>query len=199
MKAKKFLTNVLCASMAVGNITPVFAAVTNDTLAFEDTDTSASEETEVLYEKAGSYFVTIPKTISLGADKQSPYSVRVEGDIPSDKQVYVSPIDGIIDTEGFDFYMHDQNTANPKSDVVATVTQNKFYWNFDEVANGYEETNNQVTALDLTSGTWKGIFDFEINMHNVYGEETPEPETPDPEIMNLYIKLILIFQKKMPF
>ena len=159
---------MLCASMIVSNITPVFAMTTNDILTFEDTDTSASEETEVLYEKAGSYFVTIPKTISLGADKQSPYSVKVEGDIASDKQVYVSPIDGIKETEDFDFYMHDQNTDNPKSDVIATVTQSKFYWNFNEVANGYEETNNQVTALDLTSGTWKGTFDFEINMHKIY-------------------------------
>jgi len=173
IKAQKFLTSVLCVSMAVSNITPVFATVTNDTLAFEDTDTTALEQTEVLYEKAGSYFVTIPKIISLGADKQSPYSVKVEGDIPSDKQVYVSPIDGIKDTEDFDFYMHDQSAVNPKADVVATVTQNKFYWNFSEVADGYAETNNQVTAEDLTSGAWKGTFDFEINMHKV------EPERPD--------------------
>ena len=173
MKAKKLLTNMLCVSIVASNITPVFATVTNDTLTFEDTDTSTSKQTEVLYEKAGSYFVTIPKTISLGADKQSPYSVKVEGDIPSDKQVYVSPIDGIRDTEDFDFYMKDQSTINPKSDVVATVTQTKFYWNFSEVTNGYAETNNKVTALDLTSGSWKGTFNFEINMHKV------EPEKPD--------------------
>lgn len=68
--------------------------------------------------------------------------------------------------------MHDTNTANPKADVVATVTQNKFYWNFSEVANGYSETDNKVTAEDLTSGHWKGTFDFEINMHKVNGDES---------------------------
>ena len=171
MKTKKILANTLCASMMIGNITPAFAVVTNETDTYEDTTENISKETEVLYEKAGNYFVTIPKTISLGTDKQSPYSVKVEGDISSDKQVYVSPIDGIKDTEDFDFYMHDQNTSHPKADVIATVTQNKFYWNFNEVANGYTETNNKVTALNLTSGTWKGTFDFEINMNNVDDSE----------------------------
>ena len=150
MKTKKILANTLCASMMIGNITPAFAVVTNETDTYEDTTENISKETEVLYEKAGNYFVTIPKTISLGTDKQSPYSVKVEGDISSDKQVYVSPIDGIKDTEDFDFYMHDQNTSHPKADVIATVTQNKFYWNFNEVANGYTETNNKVTGLNLT-------------------------------------------------
>ena len=172
MKAKKLLTNMLCVSIVASNITPVLATVANDTLTFEDTDTSTSKQTEVLYERAGSYFVTIPKTISLGADKQSKYFVKVEGDIPSDRQVYVSPIDGIKETENFDFYMHDTNTSNPKADVVATITQNKFYWDFSEVANGYTETNNKVMALDLTSGTWKGTFDFEINMKAVDSNES---------------------------
>lgn len=172
MNKNKNLAKILCTSMVIGNITPAFATVTNETNTYDDTTENVSKETEVLYQKAGNYFVTIPKTISLGADKQSPYSVKVEGDIPSDKQVYVSPIDGIKDTEVFDFYMHDTNTANPKADVVATVTQNKFYWNFSEVANGYAETENQVTAEDLTSGTWKGTFDFEINMKAVNGDES---------------------------
>lgn len=180
MNKNKILANTLCASMVLGNITPAFATVTNETNDYEDTTENVSKETEVLYQKAGNYFVTIPKTISLGTDKQSPYSVKVEGDIASDKRVYVSPIDGIKDTDEFDlaepnschFYMHDQNTASPKADVIATVTQNKFYWNFSEVANGYSETNNRVTAEDLTSGTWKGTFDFEINMKAVNGDES---------------------------
>lgn len=172
MNKNKNLAKLLCTSMMIGNITPAFATVTNETNTYDDTTENVSKETEVLYQKAGNYFVTIPKTISLGVDKQSPYSVKVEGDIPSDKQVYVSPIDGIKDTEVFDFYMHDTNTVNPKADVVATVIQNKFYWNFSEVANGYSETDNKVTAEDLTSGTWKGTFDFEINMHKVNGDES---------------------------
>jgi len=172
MNKNKNLAKLLCTSMMIGNITPAFATVTNETNTYDDTTENVTKETEVLYQKAGNYFVTIPKTISLGADKQSKYSVKVEGDIPSDKQVYVSPIDGITELDGFNFYMHDTNTANPKADVVATVTQNKFYWNFSEVANSYSETDNKVTAEDLTSGTWKGTFDFEINMHKVNGDES---------------------------
>lgn len=160
---------MLCISMGFGNMVPVYAAITeNDASTFGETENnSISKETEVLYQKSASYFVTIPKTISLGSDKQSQYAVKVEGDIPSDKQVYVSPIDGISDTDAFDFYMHDQNTKAPKADVAATVTQSKFYWNFEDVQNAYEETDNNVTAEALTSGTWKGTFDFEINMHSM--------------------------------
>lgn len=37
-------------------------------------------------------------------------------------------------------------------------------------ANGYEETNNNISATDLSSGVWKGTFDFEINMHKIKNE-----------------------------
>ncbi len=53
---------------------------------------------------------------------------------------------------------------NKKADVVATITQNKIYWNSEEVANEYEETNNSVSAPDLTAGTWEGIFQMEIRL-----------------------------------
>lgn len=172
MKIKKIVNQitvpVLCISMGVGNMLPAYAAITeNDTSTFGDAAADASKETEVLYEQGASYFVTIPKRISLGSDKQSQYSVKVQGDIPSDRQVYVSPIDGISDTESVDFYMHDQNTKAPKGDVAATVIQNKFYWNFEDVLNGHEEAGNKITAEGLTSGTWKGTFDFEINMQSM--------------------------------
>lgn len=172
MKIKKIINQItipmLCISMEFGNVVPVYAAITeNDTSTFKEAEKSTSKETEVIYQKSASYFVTIPKTISLGSDKQSLYAVKVEGDIPSDKQVYVSPIDGISDTDAFDFYMHDQNAKAPKDDVAATVVQSKFYWNFEDVQNAYEETDNHVTAEALTSGTWKGTFDFEINMHSM--------------------------------
>lgn len=170
----KALTSGLCASMIVGNITPVLAVTTN-TQEVEETEveTGTTRDAEVLYEQSATYFVTIPKTIVLdGISKDSAYSVKVAGDIPSDKQVYVSPIDGIADKDGFNFYMHDQNTKNPKSDVVADVTQNKFYWNFEDVASAYEATDNSVAASDLSSGTWKGTFDFEINMHKIENADT---------------------------
>lgn len=173
MNRNKILSSVFVASMAVGNTLPVLAA-TNET---QTTNENTIKETEVLYEQSASYFVTIPKTITLdGATKSSNYNVKVEGDIPSDKEVYVSPIDGIADTESFDFYMKDPNLNNPKNDVVATITQSKTIWNFEDMANSYEETNNNIVAPNLTAGTWKGTFDFEINMHNVI-EEAPHQHT----------------------
>lgn len=178
MNRNKFLTKVLtsglCASMIVGNIIPALAVITNTQEVGEtEAETGTTRDAEVLYEQSATYFVTIPKTIVLdGVSKESAYSVKVEGDIPSDKQVYVSPIDGIADKDGFNFYMKDQNTKNPKSDVVSNVMQNKFYWNFEDVANAYEATNNRVSAPDLSSGTWKGTFDFEINMHKIENADT---------------------------
>ena len=175
MKIKKALINLLCTSLVLGNLTPAFAAVSDSESNTYQNEVNETKETEVLYTRSASYFVTIPKRITLGSDKASQYSVKVEGDIPSDKEVYVSPIDSIAETDYFDFYMKDQSKNNPKADVVAAVTQSKFYWNFQDTADGYTETNNQIIAENLTAGNWKGIFDFEINMHNVTADE-PEVE-----------------------
>lgn len=175
-KIKKIINKItipiLCIAMELGNVIPAYAVISgSDSSTYEEIKENVTKETEVKYEQSASYFVTIPKIISLGSDKQSLYSVKVEGDIPSDKQVYVSPVDGILSTEAFDFYMHDQNTKAPKNNVAAMVTQNKFYWNFEEVADGYEETRNSIAAEGLSSGTWKGTFDFEINMHIIGSNE----------------------------
>lgn len=140
------------------------------------------EEVEVKYNQSSSFFVTIPKTIVLGADRKSPYSIKVEGDIVSNKQICVVPVDGITDTEVFDFYMEDQITGSTKDDVVAEVNQAKFYWNYEDVKTGYIENDNYIIAEGLSAGRWKGIFQLEISMrtdpahiHNYVGEVTKEP------------------------
>lgn len=96
-----------------------------------ETDWTIEEEkfqdVEVTYKQSASYLVTIPKTIALGMNKQAAYSVKVSGDIDTNQRVYVAPVDGITDTENIDFYMKDQTADSKKADVVATVTQNKFY------------------------------------------------------------------------
>lgn len=143
---------------------------------------SRYEEIEVNYSQSSSYFVTIPKTITLGTDKRAPYSIKVEGNIAADKQVCVVPVDGIADTEVFDFYMKDQTTGSTKEDVAAEVSQAKFYWNYKEAAAGYEENGNYIIADGLSAGKWKGTFQMEISMrsdpthiHNYAGEVTKEP------------------------
>ena len=176
-KGVKAISGVLCASMLMGNVTPVFAATTDTQTTSNETDT---KEVEVTYDKSASYFVTIPKTITLDSNKESTYNVKVEGDIPSDRNVYVAPQDAILQTDTIDFYMYDQSTKNPKEDVVAIVTYNKDTWDFEDVANGVEETNNKISASQLTAGNWKGTFNFNINMkgahkHTYTSEVTKEP------------------------
>ena len=163
-KVIKTMSSVLCASMLMGSVTPVFAATTDTQTTSKESD---SKSVEVTYDKSASYFVTIPKTIVLDSNKESTYSVKVEGDIPSDKNVYVAPVDAISQTNEIDFYMKDQSTKNIKADVVATVTHNKDTWDFEDVANGVEETNNTISATNLTAGNWKGTFNFNINLRNV--------------------------------
>lgn len=130
------------------------------------------EEIEVTYKQSSSYYVTIPKTIVLDTNKQAAYSVKVTGDIDANKRVYVAPVDGIPETEKIDFYMKDQTADSKKADVEATVTHNKFYWSSGEVANGYEEADNSVSASELTAGTWKGTFQVEINLQTQNSTES---------------------------
>lgn len=163
-KVIKTMSSVLCASMLMGSVTPVFAATTDTQTTSNETD---SKDVVVTYDKSASYFVTIPKTIVLDSNKESTYNVKVEGDIPSNKNVYVTPVDAISETDEIDFYMHDQSTKNTKADVVATVTHNKDTWDFEDASSGYEETNNSISALGLSSGEWKGTFNFNINLRDV--------------------------------
>ncbi len=183
IKVKKLLTSILCVSMLAGNVTPVFAAeVSAASIYNKGTTENVLKETETLSKGTGNYFVTIPKTVSLGIDKQGAYSVKVEGDIPFCKQVYVSPIDGIKDSADIDFYIKNQNAINPKNNAVATITHTKFYWSHEEVSAGYEETDNYIVAKNLSAGIWKGTFQMEIGMrtdpshiHDYVGVITKEP------------------------
>ena len=182
MKIKKILANIMCASLILSNLTVVSAsnviinespiddegiAAVSDTSSNETgwtTDDSNLSDVEVTYTQSSSYFVTIPKTITLDSKKQATYSIKVTGDIDTNQRVYVAPVDAISNTENIDFYMKDQNSK--KDDVVATVKQNKLYWDSEEVELGYEETDNSISAPDLTSGTWKGTFQVEIKLQS---------------------------------
>jgi len=142
------------------------------------TEENSFEEIKVTYQQSSSYTVTIPKTIALGSEKQAAYSVKVSGEIGSNQRVYVAPVDGIADSENLDFHMSD--LSGKKADVVATVTQNKTYWNSENVANAYEETQNCVSAPDLTAGTWEGTFQVEIRLETEKaqgGEDADSYET----------------------
>lgn len=184
---------ILCMAMVFSSFRSVNAtevtvsgnvvyADNTDNYAKGDTGESRYEDIEVTYNQGSSYYVTIPKTIVLGADKQSSYSIKVEGDIAANEQVCVVPVDGIGDTEVLDFYMNDQTSGSTKDAVLAEINQSKFYWDSSEAAASYEETDNHIVAEGLSAGSWKGIFQMEISLrtdtshiHNYVGEITKEP------------------------
>ena len=133
------------------------------------TEENSFEDIKVTYQQSSSYAVTIPKTIALGTNKQATYAVKVTGDIDTNQRVYVAPVDGIADSENLDFHMKD--LSGKKADVVATVAQSKTYWSSEDVANAYEETQNCVSAPDLTAGTWEGTFQVEIRLETEKAHE----------------------------
>lgn len=187
------VTMMLCMAMVFSSFRSVNAAevtVSGNVVYADNTENSTEwtegesryEDVEVIYHQASSYHVTIPKTIVLGADKRSAYSIRVEGDIAANEQVCVVPVDGIGDTEVLDFYMHDQTEGSTKDAVLAEINQSKFYWDSSEAAASYEETDNHIVAEGLSAGSWEGIFQMEISLradtshiHNYVGTVTKEP------------------------
>jgi len=169
MNKNKFLTALMAGTMIMGSALPVYAASTvtdYDPISQEAVgEEGTTRDTEVKYEQASTFTVTIPKTIVLGSEKTSDYNVNVKGDISSDKQVKVAP--------DASFYMKDQATVGTKkADVEATVTQAVTVWSSEEVchnADGKQGTDKQgnVAALGLTSGSWAGTFQFSIALENV--------------------------------
>ena len=199
MNIKKYSLKAMCAALACTTVlSSMLAAYATDVIINETpmddsaeinsinaladdsagTDTSDSgwtteensfEDIKVTYQQSSSYAVTIPKTIALGVNKQATYAVKVTGDIDTKQRVYVAPVDGITETADLDFYMKEKD--NKKENVAATVTQNKTYWSSEDVANSYEETNNSVSAPDLTAGTWEGTFQVEIRLETMEEQE----------------------------
>lgn len=185
----RFLSLLLSFTIAFGNVIPAYAMenTNSDSTTVIDGENITEDERNleditVTYKQASSFFVTIPKTIVLDGWKQSTYAVKVSGDIGAEQCVYVAPVDVIADTENIDFYMKDQAAENAKADIVARVTHNKSHWNSAEAAEGYEQTDNLVSAPDLTAGTWKGIFQMEIKLetHSSHTHNYIESITKNP-------------------
>lgn len=157
----KILTSLMAATMVMGSTMPVFAATTaTDTINETQVESGITRPVEVTYTQSSTFTVTIPKTIALdGSTKTADYDVNVKGDIASDKQVKVAP--------NTTFKMVDQSkAAKKKTDVDASVTQTETTWSSTEVnvtTTGTTKTGN-ISATGLTSGSWKGTFNFSIAM-----------------------------------
>lgn len=165
MNKNKILTAIMAGTMMMGSVLPVCAATTDyDPISQTEVgESGTSRDTEVLYTRASSYSVVIPKTIVLDTvDKDSDYAVRVYGDISSDKKVTVAPQDALTDIEGINFHMKDQATiGTKKADVQANVTQAVVDWTSAEVTADTSKDGN-VAAPTITAGNWKGTFNFNI-------------------------------------
>lgn len=173
----KILTSFMAGAMIMTSAMPVMATeltsgvTESQSILEKDAIDGTTRPTDVLYEQGSTFSVTIPKTIILdGATKASDYTINVKGDISSDKQVKVSP-DATFD-------MVDQaNVTNKKANVVASVTQEETIWTSVEVCQ-LDETatsigtnkDGNISATGLTSGAWKGTFNFSIAMEDVVSE-----------------------------
>lgn len=153
---KKILSLALAGVMIIGNITPVFAELTN-TVEVTKSELPNSNLTEVIYNQKSTFSITVPKTVVLDAQKKSDYTVTVTGDISSDEEINIIPDES--------FKMSDTSTVNTKDDVTATVSQDKTKWYFNEF-----ETigNGEITASELTAGNWEGSFFFNIKLDSNY-------------------------------
>lgn len=157
---RKTFKNTVCSILL---FSMVFSSMTVNATAVTDQDNS-NKEIETVDVQQPSYFVAMPKSIVLDSNKQAEYSIKVSGSIEDNQRIKVVPVDGIEETKGIDFYMEDKRAGSKKADVVATVTHNKYYWEPDEVADGYEENGNTIDAPKLGFGQWKGNFQMEIKL-----------------------------------
>jgi hypothetical protein len=154
---KKSMPFAMAGIMILGSMAPIFATVTK-----EQTITSnETAQTEVIYNQASSFEVIVPKLVDLGADKMTNYEVTILGDISSDEVIKVVPEES--------FLMKDKSgTSNLKADVEATVTQDKTEWIFNEFET---KANGNISAPNLTAGSWEGSFFFNIKLDKASAEE----------------------------
>lgn len=149
---KKILVAVMAMAMVATTVTPQIFATADEKTQIVTENKSAA--TEVKYSQTSTFSVTVPKTITLGADKTSSYTVDVNGDIASNENVTVTP-DATVT-------MKDVNSI--KADVTGTITQDKTSWIYSEMDT---DATGSISATGLTAGTWNGTFNFAIALNTV--------------------------------
>ena len=123
------------------------------------------------YSQTSKFFVIVPKTITLDADKTSSYTVDANGDIASNEKTVVIPDETVT--------MKDVNSV--KTDVIGTISQDKTEWLYNEMN---IDATSSVSVQNLIAGTWKGVFYFNVALANT--ENVVEDElTSEPTIKNL--------------
>ena len=123
-------------------------AITLIVISFDDTTIFADDTVNQPL-----FTITIPKQLTIDADKCVEYQVCVHRNRTNAGTVTVIPDTEVVlsDSKG-------------KADVTGQVAQDQTQ--FDFAADGADEqvTNGTVTANDLTAGDWTGSFNFKIDM-----------------------------------
>ena len=146
----------------------------------QDYDNTADEtKVDVLVVQASSFSVSIPKRIVLNGSvteaNDADYTIKVSGNIASNEVISVIPANT--------FKMYDENGIMPALDTTVTQNVTKFvdealknskYPNATDTI--FIKTNNDgdvgtttgnVEVHELTSGSWSGIFNFEIKLKSI--------------------------------
>ena len=123
-------------------------AITLIVISFDDTTIFADDTVNQPL-----FTITIPKQLTIDADKCVEYQVCVHRNRTNAGTVTVIPDTEVVlsDSKG-------------KADVTGQVAQDQTQFEF--AADGADEqvTNGTVTANDLTAGDWTGAFNFKIDM-----------------------------------
>lgn len=165
---KRLLATIMALAMVVATVTPQIFATVDDT---QSSTTNESVTTNVKYSQTSNFFVIVPKTITLDADKTSSYTVDANGDTASNEKIVVIPDETVT--------MKDVNSV--KTDVIGTISQDKTEWLYNEMN---VDATGSISVQSLTAGTWKCVFYFNIALANT--ENVVEDElTSEPTIKNL--------------
>lgn len=150
------LASVTMGVSVFGNIlfsTPITAAAVTTTTA-----TTAGQQTStVTYESDSTFSVTIPKAVIINSDKTGKYTISVKGDLLANQKLTVTP-DSTVTMS----IIESQKTTNGKSDVTATVSQQKTSWAYNECSSTASSTTGTITATGLSAGSWTGALNFTI-------------------------------------
>lgn len=162
MKMKRIATALLASTIMMSS------AFTCMPLAEDTTQTTSQAGTQsatVTYHQDSTFTVSIPKTITLGTSKTATYNVNVKGDINGNQTIVVKPDATVA-----------MSDANGKSDVTATITQTKTNFSMAEASansGAGTSTTGDVSATDLTAGSWTGTLNFNISVMTSVTEQIP--------------------------
>lgn len=137
-----------------------------------DVTTPGEQATPVTYNKASSYTVTLPDSITVGTSKTQTYEVSVKGDVAAEQEVFASPKDTVTSADGINFEMKDQNGSGPRSAII-TMVQDKTTFQGNDIAEDggtdAQKTTGTITIPDtITAGIWAGNATFEIGLKDIY-------------------------------